>query len=171
VRTAPTPGVDYYYIPTQDEWYKAAYHKNDGNTGNYWNYPTMSDTAPSGSGLNTGNNANLPPAIGSPFYMTEVGNYSLSPGPYGTFDQAGNIWEWTELMPASPDGTRQEIGGCWYTASALAGDDAVAWGDSSHPGGGWVVQGFRLTVIPEPATLLLVGLGGAGVILRRRRKR
>ena len=25
-----------YVIPTENEWYKAAYHKNDGVTGNYW---------------------------------------------------------------------------------------------------------------------------------------
>jgi len=24
-----------YFIPTENEWYKAAYHKNDGVTGNY----------------------------------------------------------------------------------------------------------------------------------------
>ncbi len=34
-------------IPTEDEWYKAAYHKNDGDTGNYFDYPTGSDIVPS----------------------------------------------------------------------------------------------------------------------------
>ncbi|MBN2475426.1 MAG: hypothetical protein JXB62_12515, partial [Pirellulales bacterium] len=28
------PGAK-YFIPTENEWYKAAYHKNDGVTGNY----------------------------------------------------------------------------------------------------------------------------------------
>src|SRR5262245_29663639 len=32
-----------FFIPTENEWYKAAYHKNDGVTGNYWYYPTASD--------------------------------------------------------------------------------------------------------------------------------
>ena len=32
-----------FFIPTEDEWYKAAYHKNDGVTGNYWDYPTASE--------------------------------------------------------------------------------------------------------------------------------
>ena len=35
-----------WVIPTEDEWYKAAYHKNDGDTGNYFDYPTSSDTVP-----------------------------------------------------------------------------------------------------------------------------
>ncbi len=37
-----------YFVPTVDEWYKAAYHQNDGATANYWLYPTASDTAPTG---------------------------------------------------------------------------------------------------------------------------
>ena len=35
-----------FVIPSEDEWYKAAYHKNDGATGNYWDYPTGSDDQP-----------------------------------------------------------------------------------------------------------------------------
>src|SRR3954470_3096764 len=35
-----------FFIPTDDEWYKAAYHKNDGTTGNYWDYPSSSNNAP-----------------------------------------------------------------------------------------------------------------------------
>jgi hypothetical protein len=26
----------FYFLPSEDEWYKAAYHKNDGVTANYW---------------------------------------------------------------------------------------------------------------------------------------
>ena len=33
-------------IPTENEWYKAAYHKNDGVTSNYFDYPTGSDSVP-----------------------------------------------------------------------------------------------------------------------------
>jgi hypothetical protein len=36
----------YYFLPSEDEWYKAAYHKNDGITANYWDYATGSNTAP-----------------------------------------------------------------------------------------------------------------------------
>ena len=35
------------WLPSEDEWYKAAYHKNAGGVaGNYFLYPTSSDTAP-----------------------------------------------------------------------------------------------------------------------------
>ncbi|MCC6123909.1 MAG: SUMF1/EgtB/PvdO family nonheme iron enzyme [Pirellulales bacterium] len=49
-----------WWIPSEDEWYKAAYHKNDGATGNYFDYPTSSDSIPSNVLVNPtdpGNNA------------------------------------------------------------------------------------------------------------------
>jgi len=36
----------YYFLPSEDEWHKAAYHKNDGVTANYWPYATGSNAAP-----------------------------------------------------------------------------------------------------------------------------
>ena len=38
----------YYFLPNDDEWYKAAYHKNDGVTANYWDYATGSNNIPDG---------------------------------------------------------------------------------------------------------------------------
>jgi len=89
-------------IPTEDEWYKAAYHKNDGMTGNYFDYPTSSDSVPSHDLIDPdpGNNATFYDAgytIDSP-YRTEVGAHENSDLPYGTFDQGGNVWEWNEAV-------------------------------------------------------------------------
>jgi hypothetical protein len=44
-----------YYIPTENEWYKAAYYKGSGTSAGYWKYPTQSDfdplcVSPDGSG-------------------------------------------------------------------------------------------------------------------------
>ncbi|MBN2445911.1 MAG: SUMF1/EgtB/PvdO family nonheme iron enzyme [Phycisphaerae bacterium] len=89
-------------LPTDDEWYKAAYHKNDGVTGNYFDYPTASDTEPSWQLLDPdpGNNAtfrNMPDeTLGPPYYRTVVGAHENSASPYGTFDQGGNVVEWNE---------------------------------------------------------------------------
>ena len=68
-------------ISSEDEWYKAAYHKNDGVTGNYFDYPTSSDSVP-GRDLNdaSGNNANYrgnPYPIDSPYYTTVAGERVL----------------------------------------------------------------------------------------------
>jgi sulfatase modifying factor 1 len=96
-----------WVIPSEDEWYKAAYHKNDGVTGNYWDYPTSSDTWPSNDLIDPdpGNNANfyIDPddyTIGNPYWRTEVGEFENSDSPYGTFDQGGNVWEWNEAILA-----------------------------------------------------------------------
>lgn len=35
-----------YWIPTDNEWYKAAYYKGGGTNAGYWTYSTQSDTAP-----------------------------------------------------------------------------------------------------------------------------
>jgi len=108
-----------WVIPSEDEWYKAAYHRNDGVTGNYYGYPTSSDTLPGyvndAGQLSTtsqpflegvvdpGNYANFngddgTHGIGPPFYRTQVGEWENSPSPYGTFDQGGNVWEWNEAV-------------------------------------------------------------------------
>ena len=92
------------WLPSEDEWYKAAYHKNDGVTGNYFDYPTSSDSAPGRDAIETtnpGNNANYYDSgylIGSPYYRTVVGEFELSDSPYGTFDMGGNVWEWNEAL-------------------------------------------------------------------------
>jgi len=38
----------YYFLPSEDEWYKAAYYdpNANGGAGGYWNYATGSDSAP-----------------------------------------------------------------------------------------------------------------------------
>jgi sulfatase modifying factor 1 len=87
-----------YFIPTEDEWSKAAYYdpNKPGGPG-YWNYPTRSDLKPGRDPAST-NAANwyaggfLDPV----HFYTEVGRFSLANSAYGTFDQAGNVFEWTE---------------------------------------------------------------------------
>ena len=54
-----------YFIPSEDEWYKAAYY-NPSNA-SYWLFPTQSNTAPSNVLSATGtNNANFQAALAPP---------------------------------------------------------------------------------------------------------
>jgi formylglycine-generating enzyme required for sulfatase activity len=96
-----------WVIPSEDEWYKAAYHKNNGVTGNYWGFATSTDNEPSNELIDPdpGNNANYNPdlgpdthTIGAPYWRTVVGEFENSESPYGTFDQSGNVNEWTEAI-------------------------------------------------------------------------
>ena len=51
----------HWFIHTENEWYKAAYHKNDGVTNDYWRYSTGTDTGPASVPPgNTPNTANYP---------------------------------------------------------------------------------------------------------------
>ena len=163
-----------WFIPSEDEWYKAAYHKNDGNTANYFTYPTGSDTAPGRNMADpSGNNANYytPPNI-SPIdsgkYTTLVGEFQNSPSPYGTFDQGGNVFEWNEANLYGPWPARRLLGGSF-------GDflDYLASSSRSHydPSSGNILIGFRVASVPEPGSIALLLSGAvAGLIWWRRRK-
>ena len=43
-----------YFIPSENEWYKAAYYNRGDQCGGYWSYPTQSNTAPSNMLSGTG---------------------------------------------------------------------------------------------------------------------
>jgi formylglycine-generating enzyme required for sulfatase activity len=173
-----TAGATYgtaYFIPTEDEWYKAAYHKNNGVTGgaaNYWRYPTCSDTPPTATTVANQLNAspgsaNYNSVVGSP---TNVGAYNLKPSTsaYGTFDQGGNVWEWNETLVGSVfRGTR---GGCYFFGqNGLAPPRVI----SNAPALELAEIGFRVASVPEPSTFALLGIGAVGLmgLAWRRRKR
>jgi len=141
-----------WVIPSEDEWYKAAFHKNDGATDNYWDYPTASDMVPTSEappGMDTTNgSANyFPGAIGSPYYRTEVGAYNAKPSdsPYGTFDQGGNVWEWNEAVLYSK--YRGRRGGAFDGTNT--GLPATVRG-GSFPADKYTLVGFRVADVAGP---------------------
>jgi formylglycine-generating enzyme len=157
-----------YVIPTENEWYKAAYYRGNGTAAGYWTYPTKSNTAPSNVLSGTGtNNANYSYAD-PPNKLTPVGAFAASPGPYGAYDQGGDVWQWNETNVSGYRGLR---GGAFdvasvYLAASLRGNDPPTLENYSI--------GFRVAEVPEPgsiALLLAAALGVAGVALHRRRHR
>ncbi|OHE82108.1 MAG: hypothetical protein A3G75_12280 [Verrucomicrobia bacterium RIFCSPLOWO2_12_FULL_64_8] len=156
------------FIPSEDEWYKAAYYKAGGTNAGYWDYPTQSNTAPraegpAGTDLINGS-ANYGGAVGD---LTAVGSYTAKPsdGAYGTFDQGGNVWEWNEaVFDSSFRGLR---GGSVPNAyGALRASTRYSGG--YDPTQEWYSVGFRVASVPEPVTLWLLALGGLALVRRRR---
>jgi len=183
--TAPT-----FFIPKENEWYKAAYYSPalNGGTGGYYTYATQSNTAPGnvpGSGSNQANYL-VGSGTGSRYsvtqsrsysssqnYLTDVGIFLNSPSYYGTFDQSGNVYQWHDY-DGSRSGSRGFRGGLWrWTAAASS--------SSNQSGGGTAASeesyqiGFRLAApvaVPEPSTCMmaLAGLACGGYSMFRRRR-
>ncbi len=162
------------FLPSEDEWYKAAYYDADNSV--YYDYPTGTDATPSNVLSNPasdpGNNANFDdggPTIGSPYWMTEVGDFENSASPYGTFDQGGNLWELNEVDLFGGGSSRGMRGSGWDAGSGLL----HASGRYGSPATLELASiGFRVaSVVPEPGSITLLVCGMvSGLIWWRRRK-
>jgi formylglycine-generating enzyme required for sulfatase activity len=159
-------------VASESEWYKAAYHKNDGVTGNYHDYPTSSDSAPSNQLIDPdpGNNANFYDintghTIGSPYWQTEVGEFENSGSPYGTFDQGGNVWEWNESVYLF---TNRGVRGGSY--ASVEDNLHAAYGTYDNPSTENGNIGFRVVQVPEPTSLFLVSWGMARILRKHTSK-
>lgn len=109
-----------FWIPSEDEWYKAAYFDPTKSDNSYWNYPAKSDIPPRIALVSS--NPAAPAANFQNVYkgnvagvLTPVGAYSTSSSFYGTFDQGGLLWEWTEAAYPNPSAGPNRIvrGGSW----------------------------------------------------------
>jgi formylglycine-generating enzyme required for sulfatase activity len=176
---ARNPGAT-WVLPTENEWYKAAYY--DADTATYFDYPTQNNSTPisdeppgGGGGTDSSNAANFQnddsnlngyddgfAKTGSPSfsmsqnYLTDVGAYFNAVGPYGTFDQGGNVAEWTEALVGMTE--RSVRGGDWFSGSGdLKAENQVG----QLPASFFMAWGFRLVAVPEPSPMLLLGFVGA----------
>ena len=163
-----------FVIPSDNEWYKAAYHdQTAGLAATYFDYPTGSNAVP-GNNINEttkpGNNANhniSNQAIGSPYYRTVAGEFELSDSPYGTFDQGGNVWEWNEtVLFSSSRGLRGGSFADYYLSGYLHASSRFY----DDPANEYDSVGFRVASIPEPASITLCLAGVLMLALRRGRK-
>ncbi len=163
----------YYFLPSEDEWYKAAYHKNDGVTANYWDYATGSNTIPT-QALTDGTTPFT--AIfdgveaGTPADPADV-NLAGGLSAYGTMGQNGNVWEWNESaydgINNSSSENRAIRGGNWNNAG-LNLRSSIRFDVSPSSSDGNV--GFRVASVPEPSSTVLMISAGLLALARRRRR-
>lgn len=107
-----------FFVPTEDEWCKAAYYdpEKPGGAG-YWRYPTRSDETPGRDPASpNGANHHADETDRLTAGPTPVGHYARALGPHGTLDQAGNVFEWTDGLV--PPFLRTLRGGAWNSADA-----------------------------------------------------
>jgi formylglycine-generating enzyme len=156
------PGAT-YVIPSENEWYKAAFYKGGRTNAGYWHYPTQNDTAPSNVLSATGvNNATYYDAgyTDPTNWLTPVGTFAASPGLYGTYDMAGNVWQWNEAkINSSSRGLRG--GDCHLDSSYLT----ASYRDyNSPPADGWSTVGFRVASVPEPSSVAMLFAGAISLL-------
>jgi len=148
------------FVPNDDEWYTAAYY--DALSTSFFDFPANSNLQSGcAAGGATPNTANCGNAVGS---LTFLGSYTNSESPYGTFDQGGNVSEWSETLSGGFQAGRW--GG---TFDGSATDLAAASPPLFDPTLGSINSGFRVaSPISEPTTGLLLGLGLMGFARVRR---
>ena len=158
----------YYFLPSENEWYKAAYDNAAGSA--YFPYPTGSSTAPIAvaSGTQPDSAVYFQTNQISPAEVTAAGGLS----PYGTMGQGGNVWEWTETALSGDNNSATNVrtirGGGWTSPeNQLSSSFRSSTGlpDGDRP---WV--GFRVASVPEPSTYALLLATGAVVLLWTARK-
>ncbi len=164
------------FLPTEDEWYKAAYHQpfsQGGDADDYWRYATQSNSVPTvakatGTGdvanpganvVNYSDGADWNGQNGNVTTVGSAGNTSF----YGAFDMNGNVWEWNETLL---DVSRVIRGGAFDSNEFLLRSTFQNFSDASF---GFISDGFRLaSPVPEPASLALIAVG-ATLLARRSR--
>ena len=157
----------FYFLPSENEWYKAAYYNPAGS--NYFLYPTASSSVPTavGGGTNAGT-AVYDKAASVPSTVDSAGGLS----PYGTMGQGGNVFEWNESAfggaNSSASDVRARRGGAWDSAEHSL-RSSVRDGNVPTLEGNFV--GFRVASVPEPSTYVLVLMGAGALYLWKRRKR
>ncbi len=150
----------YYFLPTEDEWVKAAYW----NGTNLQTWATVGDVNPTQDGWNFYDHGYATDPIGP----WDVGDGSMELN--GTFDMMGNVWELMESPYFTGDYTsgsdRGLRGGSYYSygvAEGLRSSDRYYGGPFSE----FRHVGFRVASVPEPCSLVLLGLGGLALRYRK----
>jgi formylglycine-generating enzyme required for sulfatase activity len=165
-----------YFLPSANEWVKAAYFNPNNNTYNTWatgvsGTATPSSTSVASSGSNT---AVFNTGVSVPNYAAlPVGSIPNTQSPYGLFDMLGNVTEMTDTG---------NVSGAWFSVSgnySLTTAQIANWTINRNSYLTTVSQanGFRvagIAAVPEPETITLAAFGIVGLCganwLKRRRK-
>ena len=160
-----------YFLPSENEFYKAAYAKSDGS--GYYLYPTANGNPPTAVASGTSAGTAVYGGQGlAPASVYQAGGLSS----YGTMGQGGNVHSWQESAYDGVNDDAQEnrgfCGGYWATSAvALQSDIGIVPGNPLNEDSR---VGFRVAsveTVPEPSTYALFGIGAIGMLMVLRRKK
>lgn len=160
----------HYFLPSDDEWYKAAYHQNDGVTANYWDYPTASNAIPDGIDFVGDTVFDAVFNDGAQDAARIVTNAGLF-GSYGTVGQGGNVSEWMESASAGANDSGSESRA--VRGGNISGGENLVRSSSRigiSPTSAAFNIGLRVASVPEPSSWAMLA-AGAGSLLGFRRRR
>lgn len=168
-QAARSPGAR-YFIPTYDEWLKAAHYdpnKNGPGQDGWWRYSITSDTYPiygppglfAPDGRPTQVNANTGDALSA--LEVPLGAYPNVQSPWGLLDVAGGTNEWTESIRTTVGGTRYRLfdGSSFLDVWSQQGSspDSIHLRGDEYPDFSFAQYGFRIAaVVPSPSAGVLV---------------
>ncbi|MCC6428067.1 MAG: SUMF1/EgtB/PvdO family nonheme iron enzyme [Phycisphaerales bacterium] len=168
-QSSPSPGAK-YWMPSWDEWVKAAYYdprKGGENSPGYWSFPVSSDIAPV-SGLPEENGQTN---AGSYFWdeqygFLDVGSYPTVQSPWGLLDASGSLSEWTGSWASSEGNFTRKVSGSSLFDQYWIDSERIDGRGDYFP---WVTGvAIRLaTTVPSPG-ISAIGVGGLLVLGRRR---
>ena len=166
-----------YFLPSYNEWYKAAYYNPNNTT--YYNFANGSDTRPtaviSGTASDTAVYAQSGEASPTgPADVNQAGGFS----PYGVMGLGGNVFEWEEssfnLLNSSGSSSRGIRGGYWFRNSFELSSSAR---NNNNPSVELGNNGFRVAslsssappAVPEPSMMVIGMVFGLGGLAAKRR--
>lgn len=170
-----------FWIPTMDEWMKAAHYdpnKNGPGQGGWWEWACTTDSplawGPPGGTLNgmpSSYNAGWqqPEFPGNPFHIP-LGAYPTIQSPWGLLDTAGATTEWTEEVLGNRQG-RLFDGSNWNDSSSVVLQDHIAVFGGDIPPLSTYDLGFRIAArsVPSPSCVPVAFMVLSAVLARRRR--
>lgn len=163
------------FLPSQDQWYKAAFYNSVSGTYNAWANGSLSTTpvkttiANAGTASNQANYDN----INAPVGLNDKGIYTTSASPYQIYDMMGNVAEMTDTFSST---SYALYGGSWsWIAADWSATAATQLRLTSQRN---AQMGFRIATVapvPEPGTIALAATGMVGLFgaswMKRRKKR
>lgn len=167
------------YLPSQNEWEKAAYYAGTGSV--YTLYPTNSDMLPADSITDQPNGKSVANYNNVSTAFVNVGSYdSNSQSFYGVQEMLGNASEWIDSTVVST--TQLTMGSGFNTIkSGIKRSDDLIGGLFKTTSLATTAMGFRVAAtapvaVPEPETIALAAMGiaslvGMELVQRNRRKK